>query len=102
MSGRKGYTATQKVKILREHLENQVPVSELCKRYDIQPTVFYSWKKLLFEGALEIFSGSHKNRKNATERKNVQLNSKLSSMHEVITELSAENLKLRKNEFGEI
>ena len=33
MSKRKRYTATQKVKILCEHLENQVPVSELCKCY---------------------------------------------------------------------
>ncbi len=102
MSKRKRYTATQKVEILREHLENHVPVSELCKRYDIQPTVFYTWKKQLFEGALETFSGSHKNRKSAVERRNDQLSSKLSSMREVISELSSENLKLRKNEFGEI
>lgn len=102
MSRRRRYSATQKVKILREHLENQVPVSELCKRHDIQPTVFYGWKKQLFEGALETFSGSHKKRKSVVERKNEQLSSKLSSMREVITELSSENLKLRKNEFGEI
>jgi len=102
MSRRKRYSATQKVRILREHLENQVPVSELCKRYDIHPTVFYCWKKQLFEGALDTFSGSHRNSKSATERKNEQLNSKLGSMREVITELSEENLKLRKNEFGEI
>ena len=102
MSKRKRYPATQKVKILREHLENQVPVSELCKRHGIQPTVFYNWKKQLFEGALETFNGSHKNGKNATERKNKQLKSKLTEMREVISWLSEDNLKLRKNEYGEI
>jgi len=56
----KCYTEQQKVKILREHLKNEVPVSELCKRYAIQPKVFYLWKKQLFEGALETFSGIHR------------------------------------------
>ena len=35
MQQRRRYTAEQKVKILREHLDNQVPISELSKKYGI-------------------------------------------------------------------
>ena len=102
MSKRNRYSAKQKVRILREHLENQIPISELCERYHVHPNMFYNWKKQLFEGALDTFSGSHKNGKSAVERENVKLKGKLGNMREVITELTEENLKLRKNEFGEI
>ncbi|MFQ5604768.1 MAG: transposase [bacterium] len=51
MSKRSRHSAEKKVRILREHLENQVPVSELCQRYGIHPNLFYKWKKDLFERA---------------------------------------------------
>jgi transposase-like protein len=102
MSKRTRYSAKEKVQILREHLENQVPVSEICQRYAIHANMFYKWKKQLFEGALNTFAGEHTNGKGALERKNEQLKGKLSDMREVISWLTEENLKLRKNEFGEI
>jgi transposase-like protein len=41
---RKPYAATEKVAILRRHLVEQVPVSDLCEQYQLQPTVFYRWQ----------------------------------------------------------
>ena len=66
------------------------------------PNLFYKWKEDLFESALETFSGKHKNGKSALERKNEQFSNKITDMREVIAWLTEENLKLRKNEFGEI
>ena len=37
------YTAAQKTAILKRHLVDKMPVSELCEEYDIQPCVFYGW-----------------------------------------------------------
>jgi len=34
---RNQHTASKKVEILREHLENQVPISEIARRYGINP-----------------------------------------------------------------
>lgn len=101
MKQRKRYTAEDKVMILREHLENGIRLSDLSEKYKIHPNVLRLWKKRLFEGALEIFSGKHKkeNGKNTKERK---LQDKISKMHEVITEVSTENLELKKKYFGEI
>ena len=52
---RRNFTGTQKLAILREHLIEQVPVSEVCEKHGIQPTVFYQWQKKLFEEGGAVF-----------------------------------------------
>ena len=44
---RRHFTPEEKVAILRRHLVDKVPVSELCE--ELRPTVFYRWQKELFE-----------------------------------------------------
>ena len=83
MSKRRRFSAEEKVSILREHLDNNVSVSELSKRHDISPVVIHRWKKELFENALEGFSGKHKNR-SGKSRKEEQLETKVNKMQEVI------------------
>ena len=48
---RKQYTASEKVTILRQHLLDGTPVSDICDQHDLQPTVFYRWQKQFFEQA---------------------------------------------------
>ena len=48
---RKNYTPQEKVVILKKHLIDRIPVSDLCDQYHLQPTVFYSWQKRFFENA---------------------------------------------------
>ncbi len=40
---RKHYTGDEKVAILRRHLLDKVPVSDLCEEHGLQPTVFYRY-----------------------------------------------------------
>ena len=37
---RNNYTAEEKVSILKRHLVDKVPVSDLCDKYNLSPTVF--------------------------------------------------------------
>ena len=53
---RKHYTPDEKVAILRRHLLEQVPISELCDKHGLQPTVFYRWQKEFFENGRLRFS----------------------------------------------
>ena len=46
---RKNYTLEQKVMILKKHLLEKVPVSDLCDQYDLHPNVFCRWQKQFFE-----------------------------------------------------
>lgn len=101
MQQRKRFTSEDKVRILREHIENGIKLSDLSEKYNIHPNVLRQWKKSLFEGALETFSGKHKNRKES-QVKEQKYQEKITRMHEVITELSSENLELRKKYFGAV
>ena len=47
MSERKRLTAEQKVMILRELLENNVPISQLAEKYSVHVNDIYNWKKKL-------------------------------------------------------
>ena len=100
MALRKRYTPEQKVLILREHLKNKVPVSEVCKKYGINPNLFYRWEKQFFEGGIEIFKQTKKN--NSKNAKELQLSAKITSLQEVISELTQENIVLKKKYNGEI
>lgn len=98
---RKRYSPEDKVRILREHLDNSVSISELAEKFDLHPGMIRNWKKELFEGALDTFSGKHKNRK-GKKSKESQLEEKISSMQDVITEIATENVKLKKKYPGAI
>lgn len=52
---RKRYTAEEKVAVLKRHLLEQVPVSDLCEETGIHPTVFYRWQKDFFENGAGLF-----------------------------------------------
>jgi len=52
---RRHYSPQQKVVILREHLTEQVPISELCEKHHRHPTLFYQWQKTFFENGAAAF-----------------------------------------------
>jgi transposase-like protein len=58
---RKHYTPEEKVAILRRHLVEGVPISDLCDEAGLQPTVFYRWQKEFFRERSGGFStkGTH-------------------------------------------
>src|SRR5438132_11668236 len=57
---RKNSTPVEKVAILRRHLIDRVPVSDLCDEHQLSPTLFYLWQKQFFENGPSAFE-----RKNA-------------------------------------
>ncbi|MGQ9652049.1 MAG: MopE-related protein [Phycisphaerae bacterium] len=40
---RRNFSGAEKMAILREHLIEKVPISEVCEKHGLQPTVFYGW-----------------------------------------------------------
>ena len=50
------FTAEQKVSILREHLLEKKPISEVCAAHELQPSVFYDWQRKFFENGPAAFS----------------------------------------------
>ena len=100
MKTKKVYTAEQKANIIREHLEDNVPISELSEKYKILPNVLYNWKKQLLEQApttLARKSKSQEKRISAEAKEIAELKATLSKREMLIAELVAENFELKKN-----
>ena len=57
---RKHHTAEEKVAILRRHLLDKVPVSDLCEELGLRPTVFYRWQKEFFENGAAAFQAQER------------------------------------------
>jgi len=103
MHQRKHYTAEQKVMILRELLENNVPISQLAEKYEVRPNDIYNWKKKLFESATDIFTPkvSSEKQTSSEQRKIEKLQSKLKDRDEAISYLLRENIEIKKSIDGE-
>jgi len=94
---RKQYTAQEKVAILRRHLLEDVPVSELCEEHGLQPSVFYRWQKQLFEQAGEACFQQTRDRETARLKRRVaELEEKLAKKDEVLGEVMEEYVALKK------
>jgi transposase-like protein len=105
MRERKHYSPEQKVIIVRELLENNVPISQLAEKYQVHINDIYNWKKRLFEGAKDIFQskpGSGQKQISTEQKKIEKLESKLKDRDEAIAMLLKENIDIKKSIDGEI
>ena len=93
---RKAYTAEEKVIILRRHLIDHVPISELCDEYHFHPTQFYRWQRQFFENGAAAFAGTSAPTTTALERQIAALEAKLARKHEVLSEVMEEYVRLKK------
>jgi transposase-like protein len=99
---RKNYTPEEKVAILRRHLVEKVPVSDLCDELDLNPTVFYGWQKQFFENGAAAFQRKRKKNSVTPEARKIErLEAKLTQKNEVLAELMQEHVELKK-ELGEL
>jgi len=99
---RRHFSAQEKVKILRLHLLEGKPVSELCEQHKINPSLFHQWQRTFFENGVRSFEGPGNARSETKWEKQVQaLESRLQRKHEVLSELMEEHIRLKKD-LGEL
>ena len=98
---RKHYTPEEKVAILRRHLLEQVPISELCDKQGLQPTGFYRWQKQFFENGAAAFQPKRPPNHSTDQERVAYLEKKIQTKDEVLAELMAEHIALKKT-LGEL
>src|SRR5713226_7085108 len=83
---RKHYTPEEKVTILKRHLVEGVPISDLCDELGLQPTVFYRWQKEFFENGVAVFQGKSRPDHQAEQQRIEFLEKKIQTKDEVLAE----------------
>lgn len=100
VSGRRRFAAQEKVAILRQHLLEKVPVSQVCDKHGINPTVFYRWQKEFFENGAAAFEKRPKRtdaRTRQLQQRAQKLQARLARKDEVIAELMEDHIRLKKS-----
>jgi len=99
------FSPQEKVRLLRLHLIEKVPVSDICDQHGLNPNVFYHWQQQFFENGTVAFEKAANGRKDSQAKKYeqeiVRLKTKLSHKDEVIAEIMASHVELKKS-LGEI
>jgi transposase len=94
---RRQHSPEDKVRILRLHLLEHKPISQLCEEEGIHPTLFYQWQKAFFENGTAAFERSPRTE---TARKRealvAQLQAKLQRKDEVIAEIAEDLIREKK------
>lgn len=105
-NGRRKFTGEEKMAILRRHLADKTPVSDVCDEAGIHPTLFYRWQKELFEHGAAAFErrgddGRQRRvedrQKRLLEEKLAALRKKLTNKDEVIAEIMESHVRLKKS-----
>jgi len=100
---RRHFTAEQKAALVRNHVVDRVPISEICAENKLQPSVFYDWLRVFYASAERVFATNGpkpRNREKELESRVAALEARLARKDEVIAEVTEEYVRLKK-ELGE-
>jgi transposase len=93
---RRTWGAAEKLRIVLAGMEPDVEVSDLCRREGLNPVRFYAWKKQLLSSAARVFQ----DKKDRPDAKEQRREAEVQRLKNVIAEITAENLDLKKGLSG--
>ena len=95
---RRRFTGERKAQIVRRHLGDKVPVSDLADEVGVQPSQIHNWVKQVLDQAEKVFEPATNGRRGdqAKDAKIARIEEKLATKNEVIAELMEANILLKK------
>lgn len=90
---RRRWKASDKLRVVLAGLDGSVEISELCRREGINPTQYYGWKKQLVTSAAKVYADGRESKPSAQQQR---METELRRAKDVIAEITAENLDLKK------
>jgi len=87
---RRQWTPQQKLEVVLEGLKNTCSLAELCNRYQITQSQYYSWKDRLFSDGAKLYA------RGGVDKEAERLENENRRLKEIIGDLTVE---LKKNEF---
>ena len=92
---RRRFTAEQKIRIVLEGLRGEIPVTELCRRKGIQPSIYYQWSKAFLD--LGKNGLTRETKRDATIDEVRRLKEENEALKRAVAETVLENQKLKKS-----
>lgn len=90
---RRKWSPAQKLRIVLETLQSDGKLAAICRREGLSPNLVYQWRKQLLGAAEAVFTVK---RKSGPDPKVERLEVENQRMKNVIAEITAENLDLKK------
>lgn len=90
--GKKRWNPEDKIRIVLESLNTNITIAELCRKYQITPVVFYSWKQKFIDGGKVALSTDRRTSRN----NDGNLASENDRLKRLIGELTIANDALKK------
>ena len=90
---RRKWSPAKKLQIVMETMQSDGKLAEICRREGLSPNLVYNWRKQLLASAEQVFLNK---RQNAQDPKLDRLEVENQRMKNVIAEITAENLDLKK------
>jgi transposase-like protein len=88
------FAAEEKYRILEEGRAPGASIAEVCRRHQISTALFYYWDKQVKQASMEALKGNGNGRKKDSQV--LHLQEKIQRMKSVISEITEENLTLKK------
>jgi transposase len=89
---RKQWSSAEKLRIVLAGLQADTKISELCRREGITAAQYYQWRDRLMNSAGSIFD----RKPSGSPAEETAAEAELRRMKDVIAEITAENLELKK------
>ena len=98
MAKSRSYSPTERVAILKRHLLEKVPISDLCDEYGLHVNLFHAWLRTFFENGSSAFETPRTTKANESvkDKRIEQLEARLARKNDVLAELLEEHTTLKK------
>jgi len=93
---RRKFTPQDKAAIVREHLIEKVPISDLCDKHGLKPTLFYRWQKEMLENLAALFERQGGSQTATLKRENEALRQRLLDKDQVIARIMEDFVAVKK------
>jgi len=101
---RRKFSAEEKIRIVLDGLRGEASITDLCRREDLHPTLYYKWSKVFLEAGKYRLNGDTIREAGSDEVKG--LRDENDELKMLVAELTLRNRKLKKTspdlEYGSI
>lgn len=94
---KKRWTVEEKARIVRRYLKDHVGLADLAEETGSTPGLILQWAKQALEGIEQTFSKEMHQQRKVLHREILEKDDRIRRLESVVSELSTENLELKKS-----